>query len=222
MNNSIFDYIKSYFKKYFNKNYVIEHKALFLKGGVLIIFLIAATFIFIGKSDEDKTLEQVEKLSEEQMTDDDENWMEEYQTDDVYVDIGGEVKNPMLLQLPSGSRIDDAIKAAGGLTDNADLSNVNRAQLLEDGQKILIPTLGDSASAEEAQKISDAQKDVKVNINTANDDELRTLDGVGPATAEKIINHREKNGRFKSIEDIMDVSGIGEKTFERLKDDICV
>lgn len=222
MNNSIFDYIKSYFKKYSNKNYVIEHKALFLKGGVLIIFLIAATFIFIGKSDEDKTLEQVEKLSEEQMTEDDENWMEEYQTDDVYVDIGGEVKNPMLLQLPSGSRIDDAIKAAGGLTDKADLSNVNRAQLLEDGQKILIPTLGDSASAEEAQKISDAQKDVKVNINTANDDELRTLDGVGPATAEKIINHREKNGRFKSIEDIMDVSGIGEKTFERLKDDICV
>lgn len=222
MNNSIFDCIKSYFKKYFNKNYVIEHKALFLKGGVLIIFLIAATFIFIGKSDEDKTLEQVEKLSEEQMTEDDENWMEEYQTDDVYVDIGGEVKNPMLLQLPSGSRIDDAIKAAGGLTDKADLSNVNRAQLLEDGQKILIPTLGDSASAEEAQKISDAQKDVKVNINTANDDELRTLDGVGPATAEKIINHREKNGRFKSIEDIMDVSGIGEKTFERLKDDICV
>lgn len=222
MNNSIFDYIKSYLKKYINKDYVIEHKALFLKGGVLIIFLIAATFIFIGKSDEDKTLEQVEKLSEEQMTEDDENWMEEYQTDDVYVDIGGEVKNPMLLQLPSGSRIDDAIKAAGGLTDKADLSNVNRAQLLEDGQKILIPTLGDSASAEEAQKISDAQKDVKVNINTANDDELRTLDGVGPATAEKIINHREKNGRFKSIEDIMDVSGIGEKTFERLKDDICV
>lgn len=222
MNDSIFDYIKSYFKKYFNKDYVIEHKALFLKGGVLIIFLIAVTFIFIGKSDEDKTLEQVEKLSEEQMTEDDENWMEEYQTDDVYVDIGGEVKNPMLLQLPPGSRIDDAIKAAGGLTDKADLSNVNRAQLLEDGQKILIPTLGDSASAEEAQKISDAQKDVKVNINTANDDELRTLDGVGPATAEKIINHREKNGRFKSIEDIMDVSGIGEKTFERLKDDICV
>ena len=203
MNNSIFDYIKSYFKKYFNKNYVIEHKALFLKSGVLIIFLIAATFIFIGKSDEDKTLEQVEKLSEEQMTEDDENWMEEYQTDDVYVDIGGEVKNPMLLQLPSGSRIDDAIKAAGGLTDKADLSNVNRAQLLEDGQKILIPTLGDSASAEEAQT-------------------LREYLRVGPATAEKIINHREKNGRFKSIEDIMDVSGIGEKTFERLKDDICV
>lgn len=222
MNNSFFDYIKSYLKKYFNKDYVIEHKALFLKGGVLIIFLIAATFIFIGKSDEDKTLEQVEKLSEEQMTEDDENWMEEYQTYDVYVDIGGEVKNPMLLQLPPGSRIDDAIKAAGGLTDKADLSNVNRAQLLEDGQKILIPTLGDSASAEEAKKISDAQKDVKVNINTANDDELRTLDGVGPATAEKIINHREKNGKFKSIEDIMDVSGIGEKTFERLKDDICV
>lgn len=222
MNNNIFDYIKSYLKKFLNKDYISEHKTLFLKGGVLIILLIAAFFIFIGKSDEDKTLEQVEKLSDEEMTEEDENWMDEYQTNDVYVDIGGEVKNPMLLQLPSGSRIDDAIKAAGGLTDKADLSNVNRAQLLEDGQKILIPTLGDSASAEEAQKISDAQKDVKVNINTANDDELRTLDGVGPATAEKIINHREKNGRFKSIEDIMDVSGIGEKTFERLKDDICV
>lgn len=222
MNNNIFDYIKSYLKKILNKDYISEHKTLFLKGGVLIILLIAAFFIFIGKSDEDKTLEKIEKLSEEEMTEEDENWMDEYQTDDVYVDIGGEVKNPMLLQLPSGSRIDDAIKAAGGLTDKADLSNVNRAQLLEDGQKILIPTLGDTASAEEAQKISDAQKDVKVNINTANDDELRTLDGVGPATAEKIINHREKNGRFKSIEDIMDVSGIGEKTFERLKDDICV
>ena len=75
MNNNIFDYIKSYLKKFLNKDYISEHKTLFLKGGVLIILLIAAFFIFIGKSDEDTTLEKIEKLSEEQMTEEDENWM---------------------------------------------------------------------------------------------------------------------------------------------------
>ncbi len=131
----------------------------------------------------------------------------------------------MIAQLPTGSRIDDAITAAGGTTEKADLSNINRAQVLEDGQKIYIPSTDDSnsqASINGSSSSTASSSNQKVNINTATDEQLRTLSGVGPATAEKIINFRTKEGAFKSIEDLKNVDGIGDKTFEKLKDKICV
>lgn len=155
----------------------------------------------------------------------------------IYVDIGGAVKSPMLAELPDGSRVDDAIKAAGGLKKEADMTNINRAEFLVDGQKIFIPSyaldedgnvIEGSASAGPAAGTSGAPdgaagaQNGKVNINTADSAQLQTLNGVGPATAQKIIDYRDSSGRFVTIEDIKNVSGIGDKTFEKLKDSICV
>ena len=149
----------------------------------------------------------------------------------IFVDIGGAVKNPMLAELPDGSRVDDAIQAAGGLKQEADMSNINRAEFLLDGQKIYIPSLamdadGNVIEGAEASGAADAAIGVdasgKVNINTADSTQLQTLNGVGPATAQKIIDYRQSNGSFTAVEDIKNVSGIGDKTFEKLKDYITI
>lgn len=155
----------------------------------------------------------------------------------IFVDIGGAVKTPMLAELPDGSRVDDAIEAAGGLRKEADMTNVNRAEFLVDGQKVFIPSYaldedgnviessaaGDSASGSGTSSGAGAVDfSGKVNINTADSTQLQTLNGVGPATAQKIIDYRDSSGRFTTIEDLKNVSGIGDKTFEKLKDNICV
>lgn len=221
MNGNSFDNIKNMLKKHFNREYLAENKIMILKASVVTVLVIAALVMFIGKDSDEDTFAQIESIDQKE-TQTQEETIDEYISDDIFVDISGEVKTPMLAQLPSGSRIDDAIKAAGGLTEKADISNVNRAQILEDGQKILIPAAGETDPAQNVKSLSGAQNTSKVNINTADAEELMSLDGVGPATAEKIITHREEHGSFKSIENIMDVSGIGEKTFEGLKDDISV
>lgn len=141
----------------------------------------------------------------------------------IFVDIGGAVKKPMLAELPDGSRVDDAIQAAGGLKQEADMSNINRAEFLLDGQKVFIPSLALDEDGNIVEGASAApEENGKVNINTADSTQLQTLSGVGPATAQKIIDYRQSNGRFTSIEDIKSVSGIGDKTFDKLKDHITI
>ena len=154
----------------------------------------------------------------------------------IFVDIGGAVKTPMLAELPNGSRVDDAIEAAGGLRKEADMTNINRAEFLVDGQKVFIPSYaldedGNIIESSAAGSVPDSgtssatgaiDPSGKVNINTADSTQLQTLNGVGPATAQKIIDYRDSSGRFTTIEDLKNVSGIGDKTFEKLKDYICV
>lgn len=199
-----------------DKDFIREHSTLILKIFAVSIVAVIFTFNFFKKDSEEAL-----KITDEKSASESGEVTEKEVKEDIIVDISGEVKNPMVVQLPSESRIDDAIAAAGGLTENADITNVNRAEILQDGQKILIPSKsagGTTGSTDTT--LPSVEK--KVNINTATSEELRTLDGVGPATAEKIIFHREENGRFKKIDDLKDVSGIGEKTFEKLKDNICV
>lgn len=156
----------------------------------------------------------------------------------VYVDIDGAVKHPMLAELPTGSRVEDAIEAAGGLKKDADLTQVNRAALLTDGEKIYIPAEGETTSAGTASggAASDGSGSAgtgsgaqlagisggKININTADVVLLQQLTGVGPVTAQKIVDYREQNGSFTAIEDLKKVSGIGEKTFEKMRDDVTI
>ncbi|MDO4177088.1 MAG: helix-hairpin-helix domain-containing protein [Bacillota bacterium] len=151
--------------------------------------------------------------------------VEEVSNGTIYVDVGGAVVTPMLAELPEGSRVEDAIQAAGGLTEDADLSSINRAEFLEDGQKIYIPAFAsdDTASDDSGARLSGGtDSGGMVNINSADSSTLQTLNGIGPATAEKIIDYRTRNGRFKSIDELKNVSGIGDKTFEKLKDYIIV
>lgn len=162
-----------------------------------------------------------------------------YDTDGiVYVDIDGAVKHPMLASLPTGSRVEDAIQAAGGLRKNADLSQINRARILADGEKVYIPAEGEesidgsflssgslSGGSGTGGSPSPSMAGIsggRININTADTILLQQLTGVGPVTAQKIVDYRDQNGKFSSIEDLKNVSGIGEKTFEKLRDDITI
>lgn len=200
-------------KKYFNievERFISENKDLVIKVAAVALVIVAAFFVFLTKADDIEENVQVENeiaIEEETVS-----------ALQIYVDIGGAVKNPQVVELPEGSRVEDAIEAAGGLTDKADLTDINRAAFLEDGEKVYIPEVYDEDEVGDSQ----VRGDGKININTADFEELQELNGVGPATAEKIIGYREENGRFSSIEDIKNVSGIGEKTFEKFKDDIKV
>lgn len=137
----------------------------------------------------------------------------------ITVDISGQVAIPGVYTLEAGARLADLCEAAGGLTSSADLDAINRAGILTDGQKVYIPEQGENLSTSP----SDAGvAPGLVNINTANIDELQRIPGVGPVTASRIIEYRDEYGGFGKIEDIKNVSGIGEKTFLKMKPAICV
>ena len=143
----------------------------------------------------------------------------------LIVDVSGAVASPGVFKLSAGARVQDAIERAGGLAGDADLSTLNRAASLADGQKIYVPRQGEAASAAGAVVgTGDGAPGVSslVNINTADETALDALPGVGPSTAAAIIEDRNANGPFASVEDLMRVSGIGEKKFEKLKSAICV
>ena len=142
----------------------------------------------------------------------------------VVVHVDGAVATPGVYELPAGARAADAVEAAGGLLDGADLTGVNLAAHILDGAKVPIPAEGEEppASASVSGATAAAIQDGVVNINTADAAELATLPGVGEATAQAIIEDRERLGPFASPEDIMRVSGIGEKKYERMRDRIRV
>ena len=155
-------------------------------------------------------------------------------SDDIYVHVCGAVSKEGVYSLTAGARVVEAVEAAGGFTDDADRSYVNLAGLLQDGMKIRIPTIEESsqASAEtggmavtEAYGIEQASQDKgesaasgKININTASEEQLCSLPGVGTARAKSIIEYRETHGGFSCIEDIMKVSGIKERSFARIRE----
>lgn len=135
----------------------------------------------------------------------------------IYVHILGEVRRPGLYALRDGDRAVDAVAAAGGFTEAADAAGLNLARFVSDGEQIIVPAIGEAPAAGGAGGVPG-----KVNLNTADAALLDTLPGVGPATAANIIAWREQNGRFASIEDLLDVGGIGQAKFESLRDLVTV
>lgn len=139
---------------------------------------------------------------------------EEYETIKICVYVVGEVNSPGVFEVDDGMRIHEVIELAGGVTENADVSRINLAKILDDEEKITVPKkiiIDENVESEDSRLI---------NINSASAEKLSTLDGIGKSTAEKIIRYREENGYFNSIEDLMNVSGIGESKFNAIKDDI--
>ena len=148
---------------------------------------------------------------------------------EVYVDVDGAVVRPGVYRLKDGARVSQAIDAAGALTAEADVTGLNRASKITDGQKIYVPTVGEQQAAaavggaDSAAVASGAgSSSGLVNINTASAAELQTLSGIGPSMAQSIIDERTQNGAFVSVDDLMRVSGIGEKKLAKIKDCICV
>lgn len=141
---------------------------------------------------------------------------------EIYVHVLGAVNRPGLFLLRDGDRAVDAVAAAGGYTEDADRRALNLARFLSDGEQILVPTHSDTANGVGLSSPGAQSNGGKVNINTADSAALETLPRVGPALAARILAWRQENGRFASIEDLLSVSGIGEKTFAGLKDLVTV
>lgn len=141
----------------------------------------------------------------------------------IIVHITGAVPRPGVYALPKGARVQDAVSAAGGFLAEADKETINLAQLLEDGERLDIPYIEGFSPVipTAAPEVVEATTEL-ININTASSFELESLPGIGPTTAQKIIAYRDENGPFLSIEDIINVSGIGPGTYERIKDLITV
>ncbi|MGX7351791.1 comEA protein [Enterococcus canis] len=136
----------------------------------------------------------------------------------IYVDVKGAVKQPALYQLPANSRVQAAIQAAGGFAEQADQNQINLAQILTDQAMIYVPKKGETPPSSLQQPATESSGEtIKVNINTASEQELQQLSGIGAKKAADIIQYREANGSFKKIEELSEVSGIGEKTVEKLR-----
>lgn len=144
----------------------------------------------------------------------------------VFVHVVGHVKEPGIYRLGAGARVFDAIAAAGGATEDADQSALNLAQPVSDGEQVLVPAVGEApapgASSRAPHGGASAAAGGKINLNSATVEELDTLPRVGPAIAQRIIDYRQQHGRFTSVDQLGDVSGIGDAMLAALRDRVTV
>ena len=164
----------------------------------------------------------VKVKSKEEMPKDIEETTEVVEQDLITVDVKGAVKSPGIYDLPVGSRINDAVQKAGGLTDNADSKSINLAQRISDEALVYVPTKEEATNQEAYSNATKTKENKKVNLNKASLEELKQVKGLGAKRAQDIIDHRETNGKFKSVDELKKVSGIGAKTIEKLKEYVTV
>lgn len=209
----------------------------------VIVLILTGVIIFIIAKDKN-IYENIEEIMEVYSNDEESNSIiykensnviDKIEEDIIMIHISGEVKEEGVIKLKKGSRIIDAINEAGGIKEEADMSRVNLAYVLEDAQKVYIPNINEKEEkiikegTDEAIIITgsggesnEKEEKVFINLNTANLTELQKLSGVGEATAIKIIEYRKANGKFNSIDEIKNIEGIGENKFNKLKDNIYV
>mgnify|MGYP003292000907 CR=1 FL=1 len=186
----------------------IKAKQVFFVGAFIVLTLIG--YIIMPKN------EVVIDLSEHNIGESGEKKKEDL----LFVHIEGAIKEPGVKQVPKGTRIFEIIAIAGGELKDADVSKINLASIVKDEQKIYIP-FKIIETNENNTKNTSIKSDI-VNINSATADELQKLEGIGPAMANKIIQYREEVGYFSSIEDIQNVTGIGESKYSKIKEKITI
>ena len=190
---------------------LLKNKMKLAKILLIVLIIVAAIFIKVNNKNKDEVKVEV-------------NNNDNIATQEMYVDISGEVNNPGVYIVEPETRLFEVIQKAGGLTDDADTNQINQADFVEDGEKIIIPssnTTTDSNHNIITESVEIPSNSGIININTASKDQLMTVSGIGEVTAEKIIEYRSKH-RFKKKEDIMNIKGIGNAKFEKMKDEICV
>ena len=206
-----------------------------IKKYILIAIMVVATaiigyYVYGKNSKNEEYIANEEMIANEDITTDDKS--------KIVVHITGAVQKEGIVTLDENSRVADAIDAAGGLKEDADMSRINLAYILEDGVKIVIPSVNDKDEENNEKNSVETTEDVEVvetipgsslksgtemiNINKASQTELEELPGIGPSIALKIINYRNENGKFTTIEDLKKISGIGDNKFENIKNLICV
>ena len=186
---------------------------------ITVIICIVSFFSFniFNSNDEVITKNIIEKENIEEK--------KEFDNSLIVIDIKGEVLNPGTYEFELGKRIIDAIEKSGGLTEKANVNSINLSEKLEDEMVIIVPSFEEEINNENNQIISNKKEEIKeskISINTANKSLLMTLKGIGEKKAEAIIDYREKNGPFKTIEEITNVTGIGNSIFDKIKDFIKV
>jgi len=195
-----------------------------IKIGVAVLIGICAIVYYIISQNQENTYDDI--LTNTTVTSENvvQNETKEEKISTIKVYVTGEVNEPGVIELEEGARIQDAIEGAGGIKPEANLKDVNLAYEISDGEKIYIPNLLDETGEETEQTTSVTQSNSngKVNINKATAAELTNIPGIGASTAEKIVVYRNENGKFKTIEDIKNVSGIGTNKYENIKDYISV
>lgn len=215
-------------------------KAIVNVGIVVVIIIVATIGIFFSENldidenvnvvseSEQEKIQYVEsnndKLEEEKESDKNNKKVNQNIIKEVTIFISGEVNNPGVVTINSDKRLADAVNKLGGFTQDADLNKINLAMKIEDEKHYIIPKIGENIETSNDDNNLDikGEENNLVNINEADIKELDSLPGVGEATATKIINHREENGKFKAIEEIKNVNGIGDKKYENIKDMITI
>lgn len=210
-----------------------------LSIAIITIFLSVFLFYNISSSETEKQVLSLNEFTHEE--DSNEIKIEDAENENIFVEIKGEVLNPDVYELEKGSIVRDLILISGGLTEIGDTSNINQARELQNGECIVVLSKQEILDMKNNSSIDDnivnnfndfndfndfnivsSNSGDKININTALKEELKTLNGIGDGLAEAIISYREENGGFKTIDDIKNVSRIGDKTFEKFKDKITV
>jgi competence protein ComEA len=211
------------------KDWLLEHKFY-----VVIAFVIGLSSIYYFYNTQDvpvasESLSIEKKLGEEREEKTNNSQKESQEkTEQIMVDVKGQIKQPGVYQANTGERVIDVISRAGGLTDQADQTQINFAEHVADEMVVYVPAKGEAAGAiagaidKQNTTGSQSQEPGKININKADSTELQNLPGIGPSKAAAILEYRNTNGPFKTVEDLKNISGIGDKTFEKLKDLIVV
>lgn len=204
------------------KHIFVNKKAITLGTAIILLIII---FIVISFYQQESAVIVHDDWSDQSNNEVETDYGNEAEIKNIMVDIKGEINKPGVYEAIEGERVVDLVKRAGGLTANAAEEFVNFAMYVEDEMVIYIPKIGDESDSitSFATSISGSNNsEGKINLNKATEAELETLSGIGPAKATAIIEYREANGSFKTIEDLMLVSGIGEKTFEKIADQLTV
>ena len=203
-----------------------------IKIAITLFVIIIAIFYYIYSQNQKEIFFEESKQENEVQ-----EKTEETENKKIIVHVSGAVKNEGIVELEEGARVANAIEKAGGVRDDAYTKDINYALKLEDGMKIYVPTIEEAKQEKEEVNINSESSNYiissntktnensngqKVNINSADESKLDELPGVGPSTAQKIIQYRKENGEFKSIDELKNVSGIGEAKFQKIKDLICV
>ena len=217
--------------EYFGKNKFLEELKEFIENkknkikivAVPVLVIAAVLFFWLNSGSDEIKIDEGNSsaIEEDGVSQQEVNSTQSH----LYVDIGGEVMKPGVYEVSDGTRLFEVIDKAGGLTEDADIDGINRAETVQDGQKIMIGRHGENPDENRdsysANKVPDSGEG-KVNINTADAAALQTIPGIGPSKADRIIEYRESEGKFNEIDDIKNISGIGNKTFESIKEYITV
>jgi competence protein ComEA len=212
------------------RDYILHHREKTLKFLVAFLFIVIALFILLGKdSEQDILIQGREITSNEDQQGAEKSQDEDQEQAEIFVHLSGAVNKPGVLKLSEGTRVYEALEMAGGLEPDAVSYGINMARTLRDEEQIHIPREGEVQTSPVSNTNSTMQsmgggtgQSGLININTADSAALQTLTGIGPSTAEKILDYRQSSGPFRSIEQIKEVNGIGDKTYEKFKDKICI